>query len=191
MYIYILIHICIYIHIYIHIHTYINIYIYIYIYVYMNIYIYIYIIQLNNMKVRYVMTIFLDLFFPLVIPFLGRVCLLTYNMHVRQVMIIFLDLLFPFLCPFSDDSMCLRWTYRWLFWLFIVGLFCYICIFYYSNVDSLTYAFGWYKPFSHLITPLLYSYYILITPLLNTYYTLITPLLNTYYTLIKYLLHPY
>jgi hypothetical protein len=30
-----------------------------------------------------------------------------------------------------------------MFWLFIVGLFCYICIFYYSYVDSLTYAFGW------------------------------------------------
>jgi hypothetical protein len=30
-----------------------------------------------------------------------------------------------------------------LFWLFIVGLFCCICIFYYLYVDSLTYAFGW------------------------------------------------
>jgi hypothetical protein len=30
-----------------------------------------------------------------------------------------------------------------LFWLFIVGLFCYICIFYYLYVDSLTYTFGW------------------------------------------------
>jgi hypothetical protein len=30
-----------------------------------------------------------------------------------------------------------------MFWLFIVGLFCYFCIFYYLYVDSLTYAFGW------------------------------------------------
>jgi hypothetical protein len=30
-----------------------------------------------------------------------------------------------------------------LFWLFIVGLFCYICIFYYLYVDSLTHTFGW------------------------------------------------
>jgi hypothetical protein len=30
-----------------------------------------------------------------------------------------------------------------MFWLFIVGLFCYIYIFYYLYVDSLTYAFGW------------------------------------------------
>jgi hypothetical protein len=29
-----------------------------------------------------------------------------------------------------------------LFWLFIVGLFCYICIFYYLYVDSIAYAFG-------------------------------------------------
>jgi hypothetical protein len=28
-------------------------------------------------------------------------------------------------------------------WLFIVKMFCYICIFYYLYVDSLTYAFGW------------------------------------------------
>jgi hypothetical protein len=30
-----------------------------------------------------------------------------------------------------------------LFWLFIFGLFFYICIFYYLYVDSLTYPFGW------------------------------------------------
>jgi hypothetical protein len=30
-----------------------------------------------------------------------------------------------------------------MFWLFIVGLFRYICIFYYLYVDSLTYAFRW------------------------------------------------
>jgi hypothetical protein len=30
-----------------------------------------------------------------------------------------------------------------MFWIFIVGLFCYICIFRYLYVDSLTYAFGW------------------------------------------------
>jgi hypothetical protein len=30
-----------------------------------------------------------------------------------------------------------------MIWLFIVGLFCYICIFHYLYVDSLTYAFGW------------------------------------------------
>jgi hypothetical protein len=29
------------------------------------------------------------------------------------------------------------------FWLFIVGLFCYICIFYHLCVEDLTYAFGW------------------------------------------------
>jgi hypothetical protein len=29
-----------------------------------------------------------------------------------------------------------------MFWLFIVGLFRYICIFYYLYVDFLTYAFG-------------------------------------------------
>jgi hypothetical protein len=37
----------------------------------------------------------------------------------------------------SQSQMC------GLFWLFIVGLFCYICIFYYLYVDSLTSAFGW------------------------------------------------
>jgi hypothetical protein len=30
-----------------------------------------------------------------------------------------------------------------MFGLYFVGLLCYICIFYYSYVDSLTYAFGW------------------------------------------------
>jgi hypothetical protein len=30
-----------------------------------------------------------------------------------------------------------------IFWLYIVGLFCYICIFNYLHVESLTYAFGW------------------------------------------------
>jgi hypothetical protein len=29
-----------------------------------------------------------------------------------------------------------------IFWLFIVGLFFFVCIFYYLYVDSLTYAFG-------------------------------------------------
>jgi hypothetical protein len=30
-----------------------------------------------------------------------------------------------------------------MFWLFIVELLCYICIFYYMYVVALTYAFGW------------------------------------------------
>jgi hypothetical protein len=30
-----------------------------------------------------------------------------------------------------------------MFRLLIVGLFCYICVFYYLYVDFLTYAFGW------------------------------------------------
>jgi hypothetical protein len=30
-----------------------------------------------------------------------------------------------------------------MFWLCIDRLLCYICIFYYLYVDSLTYAFGW------------------------------------------------
>jgi hypothetical protein len=48
-----------------------------------------------------------------------------------------------------------------LFWLFIVGLFCYICIFYYLYVDSLTYAFGWSAFFRRIrfVTPLVVIFF--------------------------------
>jgi hypothetical protein len=44
-----------------------------------------------------------------------------------------------------------------MFWLSIVRLFCYICIFYHLYVDSLTYAFDWsaFLCRSRFLTPLL------------------------------------
>jgi hypothetical protein len=51
----------------------------------------------------------------------------------------------PKSCKIPYLRLVLREDGRYVFWVFIVGLFCfcYLCIFYHLYVDSFTYTFGW------------------------------------------------
>jgi hypothetical protein len=113
-----------YIHIYVNMYIYVYIYVCIYIFMYIHIYIYMHIYYVYiGWCVPYE---FNDGDLNATIMFLEK--------HLEQSSLSWSTL---------QVSIFLYFFMGGLFWLFIVWLFYYICIFYYLYVDSFTSAFGW------------------------------------------------
>jgi hypothetical protein len=142
IYIYICIYIYIYLYIYKHIYIYVHVYIYIYInvHVHMNVHIYIYMHKYIYIDIYMYIWMFMQ---AKSLPIAKR------EQSIRTIKGDFRSNLNE-----SDPVRVMEMLVKanstlgyffmdGVFCLFIVGLLCYICIFYYLCVDSLTYAFGW------------------------------------------------